>query len=144
MTARKQLTLKQAEAEMSKHQDTYRKYVAAQSEKKNAKTKTEEAAAQKKMDSLRNGYTAYRTAYRDFGAQGGKKRTGTTQTAAQKKAAAKKKADEKKAAAKAKADKKKADAAAKASNGVRTGKRNADGSTSYDDGSTLPPPQMQP
>ena len=90
MADKKQLTLKQAEAEMQKHQGTYRDYVKAQLEKKDAKTKKEQDAAQKKMDSLRPGYTAYRNAYRAFTAQGGSKRGKAKPKPAEKKQPAKK------------------------------------------------------
>jgi hypothetical protein len=72
--SKKQLTLKQAEAQLSSNEQGYKDYVKAQTEKKDAKTKAAEAKAQKKMDSLRGKYTAYRNAYRAFLAQGGSRR----------------------------------------------------------------------
>lgn len=74
----KALTLKQAQAEVEKHAPEYRAYVAAQIERKDAKTKKDTDAAQRKMDSHRKGYTAYRNAYRAFKAQGGTLRKAVT------------------------------------------------------------------
>jgi hypothetical protein len=64
MAAKKEMTKAQAEKEVKRHKPKYREYVAAQVERKNAKSKAAKNAAQKKMDALRSSYTAYRNAYR--------------------------------------------------------------------------------
>lgn len=74
----KQLSKTQAEAAVVKNAPEYRLYVAAQTERKDATTDKARKAAERKMNSHRPGYTAYRNAYRRFKDLGGTLRKAST------------------------------------------------------------------